>query len=104
MVEFIASHWQDALYTILCLAVGFLFAQMKSLIAQNKANIEGTKALLKAMIEKDCNAITDRGYIEKGEYDEIKHMYDCYVALGNGSPELGIKVLNLQNAKQERRA
>lgn len=99
MAEFIASYWQVALYTILCACVGFLYGQVKSLIAQNKANIEGTKALLKVMIEKDCKAIEERGFIEKGEYDEIKHMYDCYVTLGNGSPELGMRVHNLQNMK-----
>lgn len=102
MAEFIANYWQVGLYTILCGAIGFLYGQVKSLIAQNRANIEGTKVLLNMMINRECDDIEERGHIRHGEYDKIKNMYDCYVALGNGSPELGIRVHNLQNAKAER--
>lgn len=100
-MDWIIQYWVQVGFALLCALVGYLWAIIKKLIEELRADREGTKALLKDRIEQSCRQYTAQGQVSPAEYDSVVSLYNAYVTLGNGSASTKILIENLAGTVKE---
>lgn len=105
ILEFIAAHWIQWLFSILLaiLAAGYrqIAARLKEEQKKNEAIAQGVQSLLRESIVDNYNKYSDKGFCPIYAKESIKKVYEAYHALGGNdvATELYNKLLKMPEEK-----
>lgn len=97
MHDLLFSYTGQALYTIGCLLIGWLWRSLQTSRRGYGAIREGVCALLRDRLMQRIEKCMHEGYCPKSTREELNHMGDIYTALGGNGvvPPLMLKVMAL---------